>query len=259
MQATTRQQCQDDRRGVSERAPDGTTVSRAPSQQRRCDKPEQEDEERIAEIGVELGECGMEAADEPAASMPQEDSTFDDDLLEMEAFVSQIPAADGDDVAAAPKLPKLPPSRSRKRKKTPAQTAAKTSSTDGASAELATAPAPAPTPRTVTPGIIKSTRGKRTPSEVWAKLSDKEKARRESNRRSAQLAKKKKAEEIKELEESNALKRARIAELDKLLPALTEEARRATAEIPEQVLDLDAQAAVAAAVGADPVLQELFG
>lgn len=199
----------------------------------------------------------MEAPNVPATS--HENSTFDDDLLEMEAFVSQIPAADGADVAAAPKLPKMPPSRSRKRKKTTAQPAAETSSADGASAERAAAPAPAPPPRTVTPGIVKSTRGKRTPSEVWAKLSDKEKARRESNRRSAQLAKKKKAEEIKELEESNAEKRAKIAELDKLLPALTEEARRAAAEIPEQVLDPDAQAAVAAAVRADPVLQELFG
>ena len=74
-----------------------------------------------------------------------------------------------------------------------------------------------------------------------------------------QLAKKKKAEEIKQLEESNAKKRAKIAELDQLLPALTEEARRAAAEIPAQPLDRDAQAAVAAAVGADPVLEELFG
>ena len=119
--------------------------------------------------------------------------------------------------------------------------------------------APAPAPRAATPGIVKSTRGKRTSAEVWAKLSDKEKARRESNRRSAQLAKKKKAEEIKQLEESNAKKRAKIAELDQLLPALTEEARRAAAEIPAPPLDRDAQAAVAAAVGADPVLEELFG
>jgi hypothetical protein len=187
------------------------------------------------------------------------DSTFDDDLLEMEAFVSQIPAADGNDVAAAPKLP---PARSRKRKNTStARTAAKKGSQEaaGGPAQQTTAPAPPPSARTATPGIVKSTRGKRTSAEVWAKLSDKEKARRESNRRSAQLAKQKKAEEIKKLEDSNAAKRAKIAELDRLLPALTEEAGRAAAEIPEQILDPDAQAAVAAAVGADPVLEELFG
>ncbi len=185
-------------------------------------------------------------------------STFDDDLLEMENFVSQIPAADGSDVAAAPKLP---PARSRKRKKTPAQKAAKKGSqeADGDQAQEATGLAPTPPARSATPGIVKSTRGKRTSAEVWAKLSDKEKARRESNRRSAQLAKQKKAEEIKVLEESNAAKRAKIAELDRLLPALTEEARRAAAEISEQILDPDAQAAVAAAVAADPVLEELFG
>ena len=177
------------------------------------------------------------------------DSTLDDDLLEMEAFVSQIPAADGNDVAAAPKLP---PARSCKRKKTSTgRTGAKKGSQE--------ADAGRPAQQATAPGIVKSTRGKRTSAEVWAKLSDKEKARRESNRRSAQLAKQKKAEEIKKLEESNAAKRAKIAELDKLLPALTEEARRAAAEIPEQILDPDAQAAVAAAVGTDPVLAELFG
>ena len=55
----------------------------------------------------------MQTDDEQPAELSRGDSALDDDLLEMEAFVSQIPAADGNDVAAAPKLP---PARKRKRK-----------------------------------------------------------------------------------------------------------------------------------------------
>lgn len=232
----------------------------APSGERRAPPPaagEQEVEQprRCQSVDVDLGvERAMQAADEQPAGVPRGDSTLDDDLLEMEAFVSQIPAADGSVMAAAPKLP---PKRNSKRKKT--TTSKKTSQVAEGAKTTQAAGASIPAARVATPGIVKSTRGKRTSAEVWAKLSDKEKARRESNRRSAQLAKKKKADEIKKLEDSNAQKRAKIAELDKLLPALTEEARRAAAEVPEQVLDPNAYAAVAAAVGADPVLEELFG
>ena len=66
-------------------------------------------------------------------------------------------------------------------------------------------------------------------AEDWAKLSDKQKARRESNRASAQAAKRRKAEEIEALQVSNAATRQKIAELDRVLPALAEEAARATA------------------------------
>ena len=137
---------------------------------------------------------------------------FEGDLAEMEAFVAEMPAAEGGDGGAS-----LDPSAggssgssgssggSRKRRRRQAA---------GAAAAA---------------GIVKSTRGRKTSAEDWAKLSDKQKARRESNRASAQAAKRRKAEEIEALQVSNAATRQKIAELDRVLPTLAEEAARATA------------------------------
>lgn len=191
----------------------------------------------------------------PVVAAASAEGNEEDDLAEMEAFVSDMPAAEGSDVAAAPRLPPAP--RTKKPKKPKSAAARAAGETAAAKAEGGGAAA-----RGVTPAIVKSTRGRRTSAETWAKLSDKEKARRESNRRSAQLAKKKKAEEIKQLEESNAATREKIAELDRLLPALTEEARQAAAQLPEGAVAASnplQQQHIAAAVWADPVLNDLFG
>ena len=199
-----------------------------------------------------------------AAAAAADDDEAYDDLAEMEAFVSEMPAAEGSDVAAAPKLPPVPRAK-KKPKKPKAAAAAKAEGeivTANAEAEGGAGGASSGGARGASPAIVKSTRGRRTSAETWAKLSDKEKARRESNRRSAQLAKKKKAEEIKQLEESNASTREKIAELDRLLPALTEEARQAAAQIPRGAFAAGnplQQQHIAAAVGADPVLSGLFG
>ena len=137
---------------------------------------------------------------------------FEGDLAEMEAFVAEMPAAEGGDGGAS-----LDPS---------AGGSSSSSSSSGGSRKRRRRQAAG---AAAAAGIVKSTRGRKTSAEDWAKLSDKQKARRESNRASAQAAKRRKAEEIEALQVSNAATRQKIAELDRVLPTLAEEAARATA------------------------------
>ena len=139
---------------------------------------------------------------------------FEGDLAEMEAFVAEMPAAEGGDGGAS-----LDPSAG-------GSSGSGSSSSSGGSRKRRRRQAAG---AAAAAGIVKSTRGRKTSAEDWAKLSDKQKARRESNRASAQAAKRRKAEEIEALQVSNAATRQKIAELDRVLPTLAEEAARATA------------------------------